>query len=118
MIREWFLWRRSPARIHRTADQLIAEHGAKAFFRAHQRAWAAQGDGRMREARFWQAVSTCVCARLRRQEFIAALLARKSDRLPAPERRLPEIASNPLTISVNGRRQPGRPKQTLIGVVS
>jgi hypothetical protein len=64
-------WRTSPRRVRRRAVELIENHGEVAFFRAHEFAWAAQGQAKHYEAKFWQAVSREIGRQIQRQRIIA-----------------------------------------------
>ena len=67
---DWLQWRASRKRVSLAADVLMNEHGEHAFFRAHERAWAAQGEAVGRQTKFWQCVCREVSRRIQRDSIL------------------------------------------------
>ncbi|MCC5978896.1 MAG: hypothetical protein JJU21_12605 [Salinarimonas sp.] len=68
-------WRISRRRVAAEARRLLDEHGVRAFFRAHEDAWRAQGEDRNREARFHRAVCYAISRHLQRRAVLEAVFA-------------------------------------------
>ena len=70
-------WRVSRRRVAAEANRLLAKHGVRAFFRAHESAWSARGEGRDREARFHREVCYAIARHMQRRAVLEALFAPK-----------------------------------------
>jgi hypothetical protein len=73
-------WRVTRRRVANEARRLLDEHGIRAFFRAHEKAWSAQGEGRDREARFHREVCYAISRHLQRRAVLEALFSPKAAR--------------------------------------
>lgn len=77
-------WRRSRRTVRREALKLIRNNGELAFLRAHEFAWAAQGNEDRRQARFWQAVGGEISRQIQRNSILAAILTPASLQAAGP----------------------------------
>lgn len=105
---DWILYRATRARVRSAARRLMDEHGERAFFRAHELAWSAMGEGRRARARFWRAVCGEISHAIMRRRVVSSILAPPAANLYRFETRKRSCsvdpATRPLTIIADAKR--------------